>query len=665
MLLLTALLSVVAAPCARQAAASVAGTEDQPRAGHERSGDEPGKTAPGRARARDDDDDDDRPQPGGPIVVTARRLDAARTAIEAGLGATSYSLTNDAVENRPGGETGNLADILAQAPGVTISGGALFIRGARADQVRVNDVIIPEAVADPAERLSARLAETTRLLTGTLPAQFGSAPAGVISVTTKNGLYEHGGQAELFAGSDGLIEPAVEWAGSVADTSLFASASLERDRTTRADAAGLAARDRRIELGGLGFADHLLGGGNRVSLILGGSHARDSVGATSIAAGSEATDEGYAVGAFQHSTDRFTLQASLLGGVASDRFDFNAPTGDRRGSFGTQVDARQALGTAHTLRFGVLATRSTTREQAPDGDRLSAGRTSAALYVQDEWKLADTVTLNPGLRAEWLRGFGSGVAWEPRASLVWAAAAGVTTHAGYARFAAAAPPDEEAVGAPLPDERDDYYDAGVQRSVGALTLGLDGYLRSARHYLATRETPGSALRTAFAFRRARIRGVELSATYARRGATAWANLSLASARARTIEGGQALFAPETLAGASARAVPLAGDWPVTVSGGFTRRFDELTLSGDVIVSSGAVRTIDPFAPDAARRPTYGVIGLAVVYHLRIADRPADLRLDLTNLTNARYATSDATGLEGGWTREGRGRAVTVGIEQGF
>src|SRR5438874_760142 len=141
-----------------------------------------------------DEDEEDRVQPNSAITVTARRLDAARTSIDQGLGATVYELHNETVENRPGGETGSVAAILTQTAGVTLSSSALTIRGSNAIEVRINDVIIPEAISDPADRLSARLAESTRLITGTLPAQFGFAPGGVIAVTTKNGLYQHGGQ---------------------------------------------------------------------------------------------------------------------------------------------------------------------------------------------------------------------------------------------------------------------------------------------------------------------------------------------------------------------------------------------------------------------------------------------------------------------------------------
>ena len=620
---------------------------------------------PAQANRPDANHDEAGVQPSSTIVITARRLDTARTQIDAGLGATVYSLTNETIENRPGGETGSISEVLSQAPGVTLSGNGLNVRGSRANQVRINNVIVPEAISDPADHLSSRLAETTRLITGTLPAQFGFAPAGVISVTTKNGLYQHGGQAELFAGSDGMLEPAVEWAGSLQGTSLFASGSLESDHSIVADADGITARDCRSEIEGLGFADHVIDENNRMSVIFGGSRERHRIGQTSIGSGTERSSDSYAVGTFQHTTKDFTVQASVFAGGASDQLRFSDPTQERRSTYGTQIDATDTIGTSHTLRFGLLASHSTARELELAGNRSSASRTSAALYAQDEWRITPSLTFNPGARVEWLRDFGSAAKFEPRASLVWQAQNGLTGHVGYARYASAPPLGEQPGGSNLPDERDDYLDAGIQQRVGALTLGVDGYWRSVRNDIAEREMLGSAAPIAFGFRRARIRGLELSAAYVRRVTTAWANVSLASAKARTIIGGESLFGPAVIAAAAMRWLPLASERPVTVSGGLTQRLGKLSLGGDILVSSGVVRTLDLADPNGSRHSPYALLGLAAEYHAKIAGQPADLRLDVSNLTNVRYLTSDTANLEGGWTRQGRGRAVTIGIEQGF
>jgi hypothetical protein len=625
---------------------------------------EQASSKPSPGAGDEDDEEEGRAQPASAILVTAHRLDAARTRIDAALGATVYSLTNDAIENRPGGETGNLSEILAQAPGVTLSGPTINIRGAPANQVRINDVIVPEAIPDPADLISSRLAETTRLISGTLPAQFGFAPAGVISVTTKNGLYQHGGEAEMFAGSSGMIEPAFEWAGSAAQTSLFASGELEHDRTPLADVAGARAGDRRTRIDGLGFADHIIGSGDRLSVIFGGSRERHRIGETSIPAGSETNENGYGVAAYQHSAGGFTVQGALFAGTAADEAQFGSTTRESRTSWGTQIDASQELDEANVLRFGLLATRSTARELDLGGRAAHDSRTSLAVYGQDEWKPARSVTFVPGARLEWLDGTGSAPTLEPRANLVWEWRGGLTFHAGYARYAAP-PPVGEASAATLPDERDDYFDAGVQRKVGSLTLGLDAYRRIARNYLTEQRTPGSATPIAFGFRRGRIEGVELSGTYSSGSTSAWANVSFARAEGQTIVGGEGLFPVETIAAAAAKYVPLASERPVTVSAGLTQRIGDLSLGGDALLSSGAVRTLDPAKPNGGRHSPYALLGLAAVYHARIAARPADLRLDLMNLGNLHGPSTDASSLEGGWTRPNQGRSITIGIEQRF
>lgn len=615
-----------------------------------------------KAGGNHDDDDEVSAQPATAIIVTARKLDAARTQINAGLGASVYSLTNEAIENRPGGETGSVADILSQAPGVTRSGSTLNVRGSPTKQVRINDVIVPEAVSDPADLISSRLAQTTRLITGTLPAQFGFAPAGVISITTKNGLYQHGGELELFGGTGGMLEPAFEWAGSAAQTSLFASGELEHDQSIVADVSGNRIHARRTGIDGLGFADHVIDDENRVSLLFGGSHEHQRFGQTSVGRGSQTDDTGYSVATYQHSNSGLTVQASVFAGGATDATIFAASTRERRSSWGTQIDTTDAIGGGHVLRFGVLSTRSLSSELEADGDRSRSGRTSVAVYAQDEWKLAQSLTFNPGVRLEWLHGIASPVHVEPRASLVWQQEDGFSAHVGYARYTSA-PALGDANSGRLADERDDYLDAGFQRKWGALTLGVDSYLRSATDYVTELVSPGSALSTAFAFKHARFKGVEMSATYARQRITVWTNLAVSRATARTILGGQSIFPGASLAAASTTYLPLVGDRPLTASGGFTERLGKFSVGGDVLASSGSVGTTELTSPNESRSPGYVVLGLAAVYHTKVAGRAGDLRLDLTNLTNADYLTSDASSLEGGWTQHGRRRAITVGLEQ--
>ena len=605
-----------------------------------------------------DSDDSEQAQPQTAIVVTARRLDAARTQIDAGLGATVYSLNNDTIENRPGGETGSVASILTQAPGVTSAGSGLAIRGSHSIQVRINDIILPEAIPDPADQLSSRLAATTRLVTGTLPAQFGFAPGGVISVTTKNGLYQSGGQAELFVGSGGMIEPAIEWSGSLDNSSLFVTGSAERTKARVAGMSGNIASDKRREQEGLFFADHVLGSNGRVSLILGGANERHRIGATSLPAGSEQTRDGYAVGVFQHHAGPFSLQGALSIAGSTSRADFGRPDSEHRRSRGLQLDSNYQSG-KHRFGAGLLLT----GEKASEVNAVTSRRTSLGAYMQDQWSVTSKLTLDAGLRADWFGGQHPGFQLEPRAALVWQSEHGLTAHAGYARYSAAAAVGE-AASRDIPIERDHYFGAGVQQKMGALTLGIDAYARSVRNQIAEKRVIGDSTARAFTFARGRIHGIEFSATYAHGPVTGWANLSLSRSRAKSIVGGRELFSQAALDGAQSW-VPLATDRPVIASGGLTWRLGKFSLSGDVLASSGAVRTASPYDPNGSRAPAFATFGLAAVYHARIAGHPADLRLDLTNLADAHYLTNDSRNLEGDWTRFGQGRAIVVGIEQGF
>src|SRR5439155_4421966 len=96
-----------------------------------------------------------------------------------------------------------------------------------------------------------------------------------------------------------------------------------------------------------------------------------------------------------------------------------------------------------------------------------------------------------------------------------------------------------------------------------------------------------------------LRGVELSATYAQGPVTAWANLAVSRGRGRSIIGGAALFAPATLL-VTARWTPLTEDRPIVGSAGQTWRLGEISLSADMLASSGIVRSAGPGMPDGER-----------------------------------------------------------------
>ncbi|MDB5691343.1 MAG: hypothetical protein JWO81_406 [Alphaproteobacteria bacterium] len=444
---------------------------------------------------RDADDDDERAKPETEITITARRLDVARERVEPSLGASTYTLTNDAVENRPGGETTNLGRVLLQVPGVAQDGsGRLLVRGRSGLQYRINNVVIPEGAADLGERLSTRLADKVQLITGALPAQYGLASGGVVAITTKSGALQDGGQAELYGGSRHEIEPAFELAGSSGPTSLFASGSYSSSRLGLSSPDGSAdpLHDRTHQIEGFAFADHIIDDASRVSLILGTTNEwfqvpnlRGLDAATYDAPApfrrplavrgtsrfpSENLDarqrenSDYAIASYLRSDGPATLQASVFGLVSSVAYRPDG-TGDllfsglsqsverRESAAGLQVEGAWQAGPRHTIRGGAIADFASEREtrdsmalpidatgrQTSDQPMLfrelahrTRGRFST--FLQDEWKPLAPLTVNAGLRFDRVGGEGGGTALSPRLNLVWSMKKGAAFHAGYARY---------------------------------------------------------------------------------------------------------------------------------------------------------------------------------------------------------------------------------------
>jgi outer membrane receptor protein involved in Fe transport len=142
------------------------------------------------------------------IVVTARRLDAARDTIQPQIGASVYSITDQAIQAMPAGESAPLDQVILQAPGVAEdSYGQIHVRGEHNGlQFRLNGVILPEGLSVFSQALSPRLAQSVELITGALPAQYGLRTAGIVDITTKSQL-DNGGEVSIYGGSRDEINP--------------------------------------------------------------------------------------------------------------------------------------------------------------------------------------------------------------------------------------------------------------------------------------------------------------------------------------------------------------------------------------------------------------------------------------------------------------------------
>jgi outer membrane cobalamin receptor len=692
----------------------------------------------------DSDDDDGPAKPMTELIVTARRLDAARANIDPDTGASSYTLSNETVESRPGGETTNINQVLLQAPGVLQDGsGRLHVRQSHGDlQYRINNAILPEGISDLGESLSARLAQNIQLITGALPAQYGFQAGGVVNITTKNGAYLNGGQAELYGGSHGEFEPAFEYGASLGSNNIFVSGSYRRSDVGLASPDGSThpLHDRTNQGEGFAFLDHILDPQTRVSAILGisddrfqipnqrGLNAASTIDPEAAFTGpltvngvqnypSEALNgtrreaTRYGIVSLMHATDHMTIQAAafLRQSILSEQADgigdllfkgLGIAAHETNDSGGLQLETVYELAAAHSMRGGIVASwegiRTDARTQAlridgqgrqisdvpmdfTDHARLYTRKLSA--FLQDEWRPTNDITLNLGMRVDDVRAAQSGRRLSPRAGAVWTIG-GAMLHIGYARYFL--PPPHDAAGETPVDlagtsaapptltgnvpgfETDDYYDAGLQWTLENLTMGIDGYWRDAHNLIAEGPFGPAHLDRVFSYDKARIRGVELTATYSKGAISAWMNLALAQARGRGISGNPYYFTSARLTVLAAHFSPLGLDQLYTASAGLSYHHGPLRLSGDILYGSGLPQARIGGMPGGSDLPEYAQCNLAAVYRIAsFAGRPLDMRMDITNVFDARYLLRDAGGPASGLPQWGPRRGVFVGIEQAF
>jgi len=679
---------------------------------------------------------------GGDIVVTARRLDEARDEIQPSLGASEFRFDRKVLDNQPGGADRNLTAVLLQAPGVTKdSYGAIHVRNEHANlQYRLNGVIVPESISGFGQTFDPRLADSIELITGTLPAQYGYRTSGVVSLKTRSGAFDDGGDIGSYGGSQTTIQPSATVQGSTGNLNYFVSGSylqndlgVENPVDTRD-----AIHDRTRQYRAFGYVSDILSETSRLTAFGGTAIGKFQIpnnpgqvpaytldGRSSF--DSALLDQNqreithYGVLAYQYAGDALNLQVAPFARYSQTRFTpdplggdiiFNGSSDASRLSslaLGLQADGSYTLSDSHTVRFGLFVQNERTRtnvvsrvfpvdaagKQTSDQtiaitDRGGRNGQLYGAYLQDEWALSPTLTLNYGVRFDTVHAYTHEQQVSPRINFVWIPAPGTTFHAGYARNFT--PPPQELIGVPtlalfagttkatavttadpVRAEREHYFDGGVEQQIAhGFTIGLDAYYKKKRNLLDEGQFGTSLVLSPFNYASGYAWGVELRTDFRRGPVALYANVARGQEKARDIISSQYFFDPEELAYIADHSIFTDHSQRWTASGGASVTIDDgfgkLVPTADFLYGDG-LRAEDPdgIVPNGGKLPSYFTanFGIAQNFDGPGALKGLSIRIDVNNAFDRSYLIRDGSGVGVGAPQYGARRGFFAGVRKTF
>ena len=596
-------------------------------------------------------------------------------------------------------------------------------------QYRLNGVLLPESLNGFAQELDTRLIHSVTLITGTLPSEFGFRTAGIIDVTSQTGAQLNGNEFSLYGGSYDTFHPSLQLGGATNKLDYFLTLSYLHDNVgiDNTTPSGAPLHDATDQEKAFGYFSYHFDPTSRLTLLLSGSYAGFQIPDTpglspgysdSLAAGqgadSSAVNEfqternyyaallyqkylgalSFQVSGLTRYTDiRFTpdpVRDLLFGGVAAEVVNNDFANG-------LQADASYELGDSHTLRAGVLATHDAERLSTdvsvfPSGSTFAPNpaddnlpeptpQSSATpfsvmansendgwtdgVYLQDEWRLIDPLTLNYGARYDRFdTSFDHEWQLSPRANLAWKINQDTSAHAGYARYfmpptlqhipLAAARAFEDTTDAPFSErddpqkcERDNYFDMGVSRRLAApWQVTLDGFWKLARNLLDDGQFGNAVILNNFNYSKGSLYGAELGSTFRQGPFSAYGNFSYVQTWAQNIDSAEFEFPDNELAYLSDHAIQLDHQGRYSGSGGVAYAlWTNTRLHGDFLYGNG----LRAGFANLEKLPAYATFNLGVEQTLPLRARMAGLkewklRFDCLNVMDEVYELRNGTGL---------------------
>jgi outer membrane receptor protein involved in Fe transport len=665
-------------------------------------------------------------------VTVVGHLNDVRSQIAPNLGATAFTISESQIAAEPQGANAPFNELILRAPGVaedSAENGDLHVRGEHANlQYRINDVLLPEGIAGFGLELDPLFVKSMQLITGSLPAQYGFRTAGIVDIQTKSGLLEPGGEFGFYGGSYDTFRPSFEFGGSEGKFSYFIDGSYDHNELGIENPTGssTAIHDETEQFKTFMYGSYIIDPSSRLTVMASASYSDFQVpntpgvvvtnwvpamqangllpsGFFNSANDNENQNEQnyYAALTYQKSAGNLDYQISAFGRESEQHFTPD-PTGDLylNGvasevhrylySAGLQADGSYQLGDSHTIRAGgsflAEGTQNNSSTMAFNTNTLALVNIQdnhplyglfTGLYLQDEWKMFSTLTLNFGARFDvYSSSFDAENQLSPRVNLIYKPTPSTTLHAGYSRYFTP-PPVENVSGSsvaksdgtsnaaltdqddPVKAERANYYDAGItQKILPGWNAGLDGYYKTAQNQLDDGLFGQTLILSAFNYEKGRVYGLEFTTSYETNGFTAYANAAYSVAQGQNWDSAQFLFSPADTAYVRNHWIYLDHDQRYSATAGVSYRFKEAREAStmgymDIIAGSGLRQDgggledgpgSNPI-PNGASVPAYYSLNVGVEQTFKIAHKQfLKARLDVVNVTDNIYELRSATGV---------------------
>jgi hypothetical protein len=609
----------------------------------------------------------------------------------------------------------------------------------------INGTLLPGGISGFSQDIDTRFVESLTLKIGALSALYPEGNYGIVDIRTKSGTALNGGEVSMYGGSFDTLHPTFSYGGTSHGTDFYFTGSyIHNDLGLENPTSSTRAiHDETNQYKGFAYVSHQFPDAGRVSLVLSGSDADYQIPNTPGQTTTLTPDNGFELDpsilpvdsttlderqneqtyygfiAYQQTIDDFSFQLSQVNRESSVLFNpdingdlyFNgvaARVNNYILSNGVQGDFTYNVADDHTVRGGVLAetqgagardttyvfdTTNTDPVPGPDFGDAILGTPEMfqdnhfiraydyALYIQDEWKTTDKLTINYGLRFEQVKAYTNESQFSPRINAVYQVDKATALHAGYARYFD--PPQllnisssnvsqfvnttnaaDQDTNDPVKVERSHYFDVGIDHTfLPGLKTGVDAYYKHATDQIDDGQFGAANIGSPYNFGTATTYGAQFTVDYTHDGFSAYGNFAVADSWARSIVSSQFEFDADELAAIDSSDVHPDQLQYYTASAGVSYTWLDTTVHADALYGDGIragfvnMDKLDPYYP----------VNLGIEHKFANVGGLGDLtiRFDVTNVFDQVYVLNDGTGIGEGAVKYGNRRGFFGGISYEF